>query len=317
MALWYVLALSFLTDLAVGDPRSFVHPVEIMGALVARLESVLRRQALPVLQVTSGFLLWLVVVGASYGVTWALVSAASGINQGFGLIAEIWLISTTIAARGLADSARRVEAALKAGDLSAARHLVGRIVGRDTLQMDEPEVVRATLESVAENSVDGVVSPVFYALIGGAPLAMAYRAINTMDSMLGHKDDKYLYFGRAAARLDDLANFVPARLTGVMMCLAAALLGRDWRAAWRCWMRDAGKHQSPNSGVPEACAAGALGLLFGGLNYYDGEPEMRARMGERTREFGVPDIDVMVRLMLLTSALAVLFACVCSVALGL
>jgi adenosylcobinamide-phosphate synthase len=157
---------------------------------------------------------------------------------------------------------------------------VGLIVGRDTAQLEEAEVVRATIETVAENLVDGVIAPLFYAFLGGAPLALAYRAINTMDSMLGYKNSRYLYFGRFAARLDDVANFLPARLTGFFICLVALISPQlQAKGAWQAWREDAKKHPSPNSGIPEASVAGALGIRLGGVNYYQGIAQERAAMG--------------------------------------
>jgi adenosylcobinamide-phosphate synthase len=300
-----VVPAALVVDLAVGDPAFITHPVSVIGRSVSWLERRLRLPGgRPQAAVARGFMLWLVVVLLSYSVAWGLIAAVSSLSRGAGMALSVWLISTTVAARGLRDAGRKVSQRLAAGDTAGARAAVGEIVGRDTDRMDQGEVIRATVESVAENTVDAVVSPMFYALLGGAPLAMAYRAVNTLDSMLGYKDAAYLYFGRAAARLDDLANYIPARLAGALMCLAALFLGLDWRRAISVRVRDAVKHPSPNAGVPESVAAGALGLQLGGLNAYDGRPRMRALLGDKTREFEQADIARVTRLMLGSSVLA-------------
>ena len=197
---------------------------------------------------------------------------------------------------------------LKDGELSEARRKVGWIVGRDTEKLSAPEASRAAIETVAENTVDGIISPLFFYLVGGLPLAVLYRAANTMDSMLGYKNAKYLYFGRVAARLDDVLNYIPARVTGALFVLAAFLLHFDGRRAWRILRRDAAKHPSPNGGHAEAPVAGALGIRLGGKNYYFGEPHFRAYMGEATRDIEADDIQKTVRLMYTVTVLFLLIA---------
>lgn len=307
---WYSAPAGLLIDMLVGDPGFITHPVIIMGRLISWLDSKLRRPGdSPGRQLVLGLALWCVVVGTSFGVTCVLLKAAAMLSPSIALLLNLWLVSTTIAAKGLADAGQKVARRLRAGDIEGARRAVGEIVGRDTDRMPPEEIIRAAVESIAENTVDGVISPLFYAAVGGAPLAMAYRAINTMDSMLGYKDKDFLYFGRAAARLDDAANFVPARLAGLLMSFAALLLGFDWRAAFRVWRRDAARHPSPNAGIPESVVAGALGLRLGGLNYYDGYPRLRATMGDISRQFDVEDISRSSRIMLVASvACAVVLA---------
>ncbi|MNI51510.1 cobalamin biosynthesis protein [compost metagenome] len=195
---------------------------------------------------------------------------------------------------------------LRKGDIPAARSALGMIVGRDTAALDSPEIVRGTVETVAENIVDAVISPLFYALLGGAPLAMAYRAVNTLDSMVGYKNDKYRDLGWASARLDDVANYIPARLTALLLTLCARLLRLDWRRCWHMVRRDARKHPSPNSGYPESAVAGALGIRLGGFNVYHGVTSFRAYMGDPLRSLEPEDIIVASRLMLLSSSIFVL-----------
>jgi adenosylcobinamide-phosphate synthase len=217
--------LAYLLDLALGDPRWLPHPVVFIGKAIVFLERLLRLAVKsPALLRAAGALTAFVIVGGSWLFTFFLLQWSSSLNQWLGKALSIWLIYTTLAARGLAGAAKEVYSALVKGDLAEARRKVGWIVGRDTDKMDDRSVTRATVETVAENIVDGIISPMFYALIGGAPLAMAYRAVNTLDSMLGYKNERYIDFGRASARLDDLANYIPARLTGLLLLAAAFLL---------------------------------------------------------------------------------------------
>lgn len=223
--------------------------------------------------------------------------------------AEVWLISTTIASKGLKDAGMAVFTELRQGDIPAARRALGMIVGRDTGHLESPEIVRGTVETVAENIVDAIISPLFFALLGGAPLAMAYRAVNTLDSMVGYKNDKYRDLGWASARLDDVANYIPARITALLLTLCAALLRLDWRRCWRTVRRDARLHPSPNSGYPESAVAGALGIRLGGENVYHGVTSFRAYMGDPLRTMEPEDIIVASRMMLLSSAI---FVCLCA-----
>jgi adenosylcobinamide-phosphate synthase len=213
---------------------------------------------------------------------------------------------TTIAGRDLMDHALGVYQALRKGSLVSARAAVGRLVGRDTEALPEEEIVRATLESISENTSDGIVAPLVYLALGGPALAMAYKAVNTLDSMIGYRNERYRDFGWASARLDDVANWVPARLTAVAISVAAALRLGTGLASWRiCW-RDARHHPSPNSGWPEAAMAGALGVQFGGRNVYGGEAELRARLGDSITPFCVSHIPVALHLMGLACGILVM-----------
>jgi len=272
----------------------------------------------------AGVVLVFLVVGGSYAATLFILKLLYFFHPWAALGGEIWLISTTIATQGLARSAYRVLIPLKQGDLAAARHQISQIVGRDTHHMDEKDITRATIETVAENIVDGVISPLFYACLGGAPLAMAYRAVNTLDSMVGYRNEKYYAFGWAAARLDDLANYIPARLTGLVLVLAAWFSGLRsgsgkagclrykfalHRAgeAWRIMRRDSRRHPSLNSGIPEAAVAGALRIQLGGLNYYQGKPEERARLGDAVEPLEIRHAVQTVKLLYLSTGLFVIF----------
>ncbi len=278
MRLEYQILLAIALDLLIGDPRWLPHPVRAIGAFAPAVEKATRR-LIPHLRL-AGVLAEIVIVGASAAAAWGAVRLAVLAHPLASDVVSIVIIYTTIAARDLAGHSLAVFAALHRDDLPLARRCVAMIVGRDTAALDAAGVSRAAVESVAESTVDGVTAPIFFAVLFGPAGAMAYRAINTLDSMFGYKDDRYFYFGWAAARLDDLANYVPARLTGPLMAAAAALLGRRAADSFRVLARDARKHESPNAGFPEAAMAGALGVQLGGRNYYNGEPLDKPTIGD-------------------------------------
>lgn len=298
---------AFLLDLLVGDPRWIPHPVVLIGKAIEILERLSRRisQNAAALKITGVFTAAAIVAG-SWGLTWLLVRWVFNFNHWAGAVLSVWLISTTIAARGLAGAAGEIYVLLQSGNLAEARRKVGMIVGRDTGSMEPGCVIRASVETVAENIVDGVVAPLFYAFIGGAPLAMAYRAVNTLDSMLGYKNERHINFGMASARLDDIANYIPARLTGLFLLAAVWLFRMDVKGSLGAILRDASGHPSPNSGITEAAVAGALGVRLGGLNYYNGRSSFRAYMGKDLTPLAPGHIKQTVRLMYLSSSIAVL-----------
>lgn len=304
------LLAAFVIDWLLGDPLWLPHPVRLIGKLIGWLESLMgatrtcpggRRNA--TWELLAGGLLALVVVGCVWAATIAVVRLVRPVHTLLAASVDVLLIYTAIAPRALAEAALAVVRYLKAGDLDGARRSLSEIVGRDTAHLDEPEIIRAAVETVAENTVDGVVAPLFYAALGGAPLAVTYRAVNTLDSMVGYKNEKYLYFGRVSARLDDAANFIPARLGALFLVAAAALAGEDWRTSWRILLRDGRKHPSPNSGLPEAAVAGALGVRLGGLNWYQGRPSVRPHIGEARNSFKREHVYAAVKLMYLASLL--------------
>ena len=278
--------LAFLMDCVIGDPRSKFHPVVLIGKLIAGLETWLYSpEDSDKRKFWRGLLLMLLVLVICYGATAGIVYGVRRLGLPYlSWGVEALLLSFTISPRNLAEAGREIQRYLAAGDIEEARFKVGWIVGRDTDKLTVPEITRATVETIAENIVDGVISPLFFFFLGGVPLAVAYRAANTMDSMIGYKNEKYLFFGRAAARTDDAWNYIPARITGLLLVLAAWLLKYDWREAWRMMRRDAAKHPSPNGGFTEATVAGALGIRLGGLNYYFGRPSFRTDMGEPRQE---------------------------------
>lgn len=265
-------------DLLIGDPRWLPHPVRGIGRLATSLESPLRRLIRS--EYTAGVLTVLLVVGSSAFAVWGLVHAASLLHPAAGDVLSILFIYTSMAPRDLARHSMAVYHALKAGNLPESRRLAGRIVGRDTDILDEAGVTRATVECVAESTVDGVTAPLLFALLAGPVGAMTYRAINTLDSTFGYMTPRYCRFGWASARLDDLANYLPARLTAPLIGVSAIFLNLRPLQSWRILRRDGRKHASPNSGLPEAAMAGALGVQLGGTTIYDGEPLEKPAIGD-------------------------------------
>lgn len=276
--LQYQIILAVALDLLIGDPRWLPHPVKLIGRSALWLEGPLRRVVRPAR--LAGIIAVIIIVGGSAAVAWAAVLAASMLHPWAGSAVSIILMYTTIAARDLADHSMRVFRPLHRGDLAEARKQVSMIVGRDTAALDGAGVARAAVESVAESTVDGVTAPIFFAIIGGPIGAIAYRAVNTLDSTFGYKNERYLQFGWASARLDDVANYLPARITGLVMVLAAAVLARRPVQCLRTLIRDARKHESPNAGFAEAAMAGALGVQLGGVNYYNGEALSKPTIGQ-------------------------------------
>lgn len=285
-----MLLTAIVIDLAIGDPRRIPHPVVGIGKLIAMLESAWNAGS-PRARRLKGVLLTACVVSCVYALAWSTIVLMERVHPWLGLIAELWLLATTLAIRGLREAAVAVARPLAQGDLTTARQALSMIVGRDTRSLDEAEVTRATVETVAENSVDGITAPLFWALLGGVPLALAYKAVNTLDSMVGYRNQRYADFGYASAKLDDLANWIPARLTALTLWLTAwPMPAVDWRKAMVGTLRDAPRHPSPNAGWPEAMMAWLLGVQLGGTNTYAGQVSQRAVLGEPRESLGVVHI---------------------------
>jgi len=305
------LALAVALDAALGDPPGWPHPVRLMGAAIAAYERAVRRR------VTSPR--GLRVAGAVLAVglpafTWLLATAALALAAALhplaGFALAVYLAYTCLSLKGLAGAVGAVGARLRSGDLEGARAAVAHVVGRETARLEAPEVAAAAVESAAENASDGVVAPLLFLAIGGPALGLAYKAVNTGDSMIGYRDARYADFGWAAARLDDLANWVPARLTALFLIAAAALLGQSCTGAWRTARRDARHHDSPNAGWPEAAVAGALGVALGGPATYHGAVRMRAVLGGGGALPAAEHVGRAVRLTWLAGGLAALTAVV-------
>ena len=298
---------AYICDLLLGDPQWIPHPVVLIGKLIYLLEAISRRIAKNGLMLRiAGMLTTVFVVGSSWFITNFLAYTFFQINYWLGSAISVLLISSTIAAKGLAEAAAEIYRLLEAGNLKEARLKAGLIVGRDTGNLDKKGVTRATVETVAENIVDGVVAPIFYAFIGGAPLAMAYKAVNTLDSMLGYRNEKYIDFGKFPARFDDAANYIPARLTGFFIVCSAFLLRHNAFRSIAAIVKYASGHPSPNSGIPESAVAGALGVRLGGLNRYHGKESFRAYMGEELIPLEPAHILKTVRIMYVSTTLTVL-----------
>lgn len=284
--------LGFLLDLWLADPGWMPHPVVLMGKCITRLEEVLRSRfpATPKGECAAGCVLAVLLPVGTLVLTGAICLLAGRIHPLLGLAVQTFWCWQALAVKGLAEESKNVYRQLAAEDLPGARSAVARIVGRDTQALTEEGVTKAAVETVAENFSDGVVAPLFYMMIGGAPLALCYKAVNTMDSMIGYKNQRYLQFGRAAAKLDDAANYLPSRLAAVFWILAAGLTGQDAPNAWRIWWRDRRNHASPNSAQTESACAGALGVQLAGPAYYFGEYYNKPTIGDARRPIEPRDI---------------------------
>ena len=293
--------IGYIMDLIIGDPYSFPHPVRYIGKLIKVTESKIRKFAKSDKDLKrGGFLLWLITVGVTYLVTYLIVKLSSFIPGGF-LIVNSILIYTTLATKCLKDEAVKIYKVLKTGDIEKSRIQLSYIVGRDTTHLDEGEIIRAAVETVAENTVDGIIAPMFYAFIGGAPLAMAYKAINTLDSTVGYKNEKYLNLGFASAKIDDVANYIPARISVLLMAIGSLILGYDYKKSSKIAIRDRKNHKSPNCAYPEGAVAGALGVQLGGTNVYFGEAVYKPTIGDKVRDIEIEDIVKTNKIMYATS----------------
>jgi adenosylcobinamide-phosphate synthase len=277
-----LLPSAYIVDHLFGDPEWFPHPVRVIGSAISTGESQLRRRGQSsMFEFVAGTALTITVVGSSYWVTASIIRSARRRSWILGGAVELLLAWTCLAARNLEQEATAVTDVLQIGNLPLARTRLARIVGRDTENLDGEEMSRAVIETVAESASDGIIAPLFYMSLGGVPLAIAYKAVNTLDSMIGHADCKYFYFGKTAARLDDTANYLPSRISALAIVAAAKLTGRaDSQAAWQTWRRDGSKHKSPNAGHPESAMSGALNVSLGGNNTYAGEVIQAQRMGQ-------------------------------------
>jgi adenosylcobinamide-phosphate synthase len=314
---WSVVIAAVILDLAFGDPRWLPHPVQCMGWFIRRIESILRYFAqTPKTERFAGVVLAAVIVALVYFSSRCLLLVTIRMSSSAGFLFAAFLASTAIAARGLGDAAHAVLRPLDAGSLEQARAELSLIVGRDTAGLDEQGITRAAIETVAENTSDGVVAPLLFLAIGGPALALAYKAVNTLDSMVGYKNERYLNFGWAAARLDDAANYIPARITAVLICLCANVrsilkfairnLKSEMIRPWRIMLRDGRNHPSPNSGYPEAAMAGSLGIRLGGPSAYAGVLSDKPFIGEASASLDKKDIEKAVRFMYCTTLFAAL-----------
>lgn len=300
--------IAFLIDTIIGDPRTKYHPVVLMGKLIALLEHCFyRADDSDNKKFVMGIMLVIITLLISYEVAAAIMLLSYQLPFSWGAAAVGGLLlSFTISPNSLAKAGKGIYALLIMGELTEAREKVGWIVGRDTKDLDDAEIARATIETIAENTVDGIIAPLFFFVLGGVPLAVLYRAANTMDSMIGYKNEKYLYFGRGAAKLDDVLNYIPARITAMLFLFSALILGFDYRNAYRIMQRDAAKHPSPNGGYAEATMAGALHIRLGGMNSYFGRKSFRAYMGDAMILIAPQHIMAAIRMMYTATVLFII-----------
>lgn len=311
MSITAAVGLGFLMDCVLGDPERLWHPIMGIGSMISFWSKTLRKW-FPQSdrgQFWAGVCLWPLVVIPSWLIPFVLLWLVGMVHPAVRFLLEIVFCWQIFAAKSLKQAALRVYDALKAGDLQLARKYVSWIVGRDTAELDAKQVTKAAVETVAENTSDGVIAPLVFLLLGGAPLGFAYKAVNTLDSMVGYKNEEFLYFGRFSARMDDVWNFIPARLSGLLFVVCAAPAGLDARGAWHCFRRDRLRHASPNSAQTEAACAGALGVQLAGNACYFGKLYEKPTLGDAKRDIEPEDIVRTNRLMYWASAVAVVLLC--------
>ena len=280
--------IGLVLDFIIGDPNNPFHPVRIIGSLGIKLENITRR-VFKNLKI-SGFVTWLGVILITFLVNSLIFRLAFSISNIFGIIIEGILLYFCISSKGLKVEGLKVIKVLESGDIEGARKQLSYIVGRDTKVLDEEGIIRAVIETVAENTSDGIIAPLLFGALGGAPLAMTYKAVNTCDSMFGYKNDKYIDFGFVPAKMDDLFNYIPARITGYLVIFAAFILGLDYKNSYRIYKRDRYNHTSPNSAHPESAVAGALGIRLGGANYYFGKIVEKPTIGDKNKVIEISDL---------------------------
>ncbi len=310
MSIAFSILIGFLLDCIFGDPRRLPHPICLIGNFISLMEKVLRR-AFPKSEkgeLAGGAVIAAAVPAAAFGVSFIILMLCGMVSPVLKFGVETFFCYQIFAAKSLKDESMRVYRYVEAGDIENSRKYLSWIVGRDTKELSFEKIDKAVVETVAENTSDGVVAPLIFMAVGGAPLAFLYKGVNTLDSMVGYKNDRYLYFGRASAKLDDLLNFIPARLTGIAMCIGAFFTGLDWRAAFRIYRRDRKNHSSPNSAHPESACAGALNIQLGGDAYYFGKLYRKKTIGDDIRPVNSGDIKLAIRLMYAASVICLVFA---------
>lgn len=300
---------AFLLDIIFGEFKKIPHPVILIGQAIKFAELMLNRNSFSRnAKRAAGIAIAVFIPILAFVVTALMIKTAYHFGQSSGTLVTIFIAYTTLSLKGLKDAAYKVRGALLRDDVMDGRQALSHLVGRDTANLDTSEIVRGTVESVAENTSDGIIAPLFFLIIGGAPLAMAYKTVNTLDSMVGYKNQRYIDFGWASARLDDLLNYIPARLTGFLMIAASLFTNMDWRGALKVMRRDSKQHASPNAGYPEAATAGALNIRLGGESNYFGRKEIRPYMGDDIKKLEVDDIHSAVRIMYISSILMLIIS---------
>lgn len=301
------LTIGFILDLIVGDPNNPIHPVRVIGYVAKKFEVIFRSLLSKSLKL-AGLLTWILTILITFVVTFKIVEICKKYNVYFGIILEGILIYFCIATKGLVVEGYKVIKFLVKDDIECARKQLSFIVGRDTGSLDREGIIKAVVETIAENMADGIIAPLFYAGIFGAPLAFAYKAVNTLDSMFGYKNDKYLEFGYFPAKLDDVFSYIPARITGVLIICASGILGYNYSNSLKIYKRDRYNHTSPNSAHPEAAMAGALGVELGGANFYFGKLVEKPKIGDKLKDMEIEDVDRSSKVLYLSSAMGFVLA---------
>ncbi len=274
--------VSYIADLIFGDPENFPHPVRAMGKLITVLDNFLNeKEARKIYQRIKGVILFFIVTGSSIFFAYFIINVSIRINPFLGNLVWIYLGYAAISVKDLRVKAYAVLNRVEKGDIEKARRELSKIVGRDTQTLDKEDIIKAVIESVAENTNDGIVAPIFYLILGGPVAAIAYKSVNTLDSMVGYKNEKYLNFGWFSAKVDDMANYIPARITGFLIIVAEFLRTRKFTRVFKTMIRDCRKHLSPNSAFSEAAVAGALGIRLGGPSCYGGKPVIKPYIGDQ------------------------------------
>ena len=297
--------IAYVLDLIFGDPQNIIHPVQIIGKMISSGEKFLLGENSGLsrkYKFFAGMILNITVISLTYGITYLIRRTSE--NSIILTVAEIYLMYTVFSINSLAREGNRVYNILKEGNIERARKDLSYLVSRDTGTMDEKMIIRSIMETISENTVDGIVAPMMYMFLGGLPLSMTYKAINTLDSMVGYKNEKYMDFGKFSAKLDDVANFIPARITGILIVIASMILGYDYKNSLKIFIRDRKNHSSPNSGHAEAGVAGALGVQFGGKVSYFGKEVDKPVIGDKIKNFELEDIKKNIKIMYATSFLS-------------
>ena len=313
MTLVIKIWIAYLLDLIFGDPQNIIHPVQVIGKMINIGEKSLlgkKYKSDRKYKFFAGMILNITVISLTYGITYLIDKSSE--NSIILTVAEIYLMYTVFSINSLAREGNRVYNILKEGNIERARKDLSYLVSRDTETMDEKMIIRSTMETISENTVDGIVAPMLYMFLGGLPLSMTYKAINTFDSMVGYKNEKYMDFGKFSAKLDDVANFIPARITGILIVIASMILGYDYKNSLKIFIRDRKNHSSPNSGHAEAGVAGALGVQFGGKVSYFGKEVDKPVIGDKTKDFELEDIKKNIKIMYAASFLSLVMFSVIS-----
>ncbi len=302
-----VILSACLLDLLLGDPRLLPHPVRWIGRYIVFLEDRIKQfTRTPMAEKVGGIFLFTIVVGTVYGLASFLLYLTFRLSPFTSYLLMIFLAYTTLSIKALHKEAQAVVDVLNNISIDEARKRLAMIVGRDTHSLSEEEIYRAITETVAENTSDGIIAPMFYLVLGGPALALAYKAVNTLDSMVGYKNEKYKNFGWFSARMDDIANYIPARITAILMVVVSFILRLDWKESLKIMWRDARNHPSPNAGYPEAAVAGALGLQLGGINYYFGMPHKRPFIGAPKNDLSASSVRDSIKIMYSVASIFVL-----------